>query len=128
GVGTRVSVNVALIGVQGGAWAVGARSAWLGSNDPWIALPNLTGMSGADWSVFGRHTLAGGLSLALGTAGGSLRAERTTGHVSLSLVEGYGRAELALAPRGAVSPVLALGGGAYRLKSADGGRQVMGHK
>ncbi|PYP49346.1 MAG: hypothetical protein DMD45_14840 [Gemmatimonadetes bacterium] len=124
GVRTRVSVNVALIGVQGGAWAVGARSAWLGSNDPWIALPNLTGMSGADWSVFGRHTLAGGLSLALGTAGGSLNAERTTGNVSLTLLEGYGRAELALAPRGAVSPVLALGGGAYRLKSADGGQTV----
>jgi len=124
GVRTRVSVTVALIGVQGGAWAIGARSAWLGSNDPWIALPNLTGMSGADWSVFGRRTLVGGLSLALGGAGGSLSAERTTGNVSLTLVEGYGRAELALAPRGAVSPVLALGGGVYRLKSADGGQTV----
>jgi len=124
GVRTRVSVTVALVGVQGGSWAIGARSAWLGSNDPWIALPNLTGISGVDWTVFGRRTLVGGLSLALGVAGGSLDAERTTGNVSLTLVEGYGRVELALVPRGVVSPVLAVGAGAYRLKSADGGQTV----
>src|SRR2546430_10400204 len=35
-------------------------------------------------SVFGRRTLVGGLSLALGGAGGSLSAERTTGNVSLT--------------------------------------------
>jgi hypothetical protein len=117
-----VGVDVTLIGVQGTAWAIGARSAWLGSNDPWLAMPNLTGISGADWSVFGRRTLVGGLSLALGGAAGSLTADRTTGNVSLVLLEGYGRAELSLVPRGVVSPVLALGAGAYRLRSADGGR------
>jgi len=122
GVRARVSVSVALTGAQGGAWAIGARSALLGANDPWIALPNLTGVSGVDWSVFARRTVVGGLSLALGTAAGSLSAERTTGSVSLVLVEGYGRVELSLVPRGVVSPVLALGGGVYRLKSSDGGQ------
>jgi hypothetical protein len=122
GLRARVSVAVALAGGAAGGWAVGARSAWLGSNDPWIALPRLTGISGADWSVFGRRTLVGGLSFALGAAAGSLSADRSTGNVSLVLVEGYGRVELSLAPGGVVSPVLALGGGAYRLKSADGGQ------
>jgi len=81
-------------------------------------------MSGVDWSVFGRRTLVGGggLSLAIGVAGGSVNAARTTGDVSLVLAQGFGRVELSLVPRGVVSPVLALGGGAYRLKSADGGQ------
>jgi len=122
GLVARVGVDVALPGAQGGAWAIGARSAWLGWNTPWLALPNFTGISGATWSVFGRRTLAGGLSLALGAAAGSLSAERTTGNASLLLAEGYGRVELALVPRGAVSPVLSLGGGGYRLKSGDGGQ------
>jgi len=122
GVRTRLSLNVTLPGAQGGAWAIGARSALLGANDPWIALPNLTGVSGVDWSVFGRRTLVGGLSLALGGTAGSLSADRTTTNVSLLLLQAYGRAELSLVPRGVVSPVLALGGGAYRLKSADGGQ------
>jgi hypothetical protein len=122
GVRTRVSVDVTLTGVQGGTWAIGARSAWMGSNHPWIALPNLTGVSGVDWSVFGRRTLVGGLSLALGAAGGSVNAQRTTRDVSLILAQGYGRLEVSLVPWGVVSPVLALGAGAYRLKSADGGQ------
>ena len=124
GVRARVSVTVALTGVQGSGWAIGARSAWLGANDPWIALPNLTGISGVNWSVFGRRTLVGGggLSLAIGAAGGSVNAGRTTEDMSLMLAQGYGRVELSLVPRGIVSPVLALGGGAYRLKSADGGQ------
>jgi hypothetical protein len=79
-------------------------------------------VSGVDWSVFGRRTLAPGLSLAVGAAAGSVSAERTTGSVSLLIAEGYGRAELSLLPRGVVSPVLALGAGAYRLKSDDGGQ------
>ena len=122
GVRTRVRVNVALAGGPPSMWAIGARSAWLGSNDPWLALPNLTSVSGVDWSVFGRRTVVTGLSLAVGAAAGSLSAERTTGSVSLMLFEGYGSVELSLMPRGAVSPVLALGGGAYRLKSSDGGQ------
>ena len=122
GVRMRVSVNVALAGGPPSMWAIGARSAWLGSNDPWLALPNLTSVSGVDWSVFGRRTVVAGLSLAVGAAAGSLSAERTTGSVSLMLFEGYGSVELSLMPRGAVSPVLALGGGAYRLKSSDGGQ------
>jgi hypothetical protein len=122
GVRSRVSVNVVLTGGPPSAWAIGARSAWLGSNDPWLALPNLTSVSGVDWSVFGRRSVVGGLSLAVGAAAGSLSAERTTGSASLVLFEGYGRAELSLVPRGVVSPVVALGAGAYRLKSADGGQ------
>jgi hypothetical protein len=122
GVRSRVTVNVALTGGPPSAWAIGARSAWLGSNDPWLALPNLTSVSGVDWSVFGRRSVVPGLSLAVGAAAGSLSAERTTGSASLMLFEGYGRAELSLVPRGVVSPVLALGAGAYRLKSADGGQ------
>src|SRR5207247_3409033 len=60
----------------------------------------------------------------LGATAGSLNADQTTGSVSLQLLEGYGRAELALVPRGTVSPVLSLGAGAYRLKSGDNGQTV----
>src|SRR5207237_9191817 len=79
-------------------------------------------MSGVDWSGFGPRTLVGGLSLAIGAAGGSVNAGLATGDVSRVLAQGFGRVELSLVPRGGVSPVLALGGGAYRLKSVDGGQ------
>jgi len=108
-------------------WAIGVRSAWLGSNDPWIASPNLTGISGGDVALFGRRSFPGadGLSLALGAEAGSLSADRTTGgSVSVALLEAYGRAELALLPRGPVSPVVSLGAGGYRLKSDDNGLTV----
>ncbi len=81
-------------------------------------------MSGVDFGLFGRRTVAGGLSLALGAAAGSLNADQTTGTVSLQLLEGYGRAEWALVPGGAVSPVVSLGAGGYRLKSGDNGQTV----
>src|SRR6266699_3067339 len=108
-------------------WAIGARSAWLGSNDPWIASPNLTGISGGDFALFGRRSFPGadGLSLALGAEAGSLSADRTTGvSVSMLLLEAYGRAELAVLPSGPVSPVVSLGVGGYRLKSDDNGQTV----
>ena len=124
GLRTRLAVDVVLPGTLVRPWGIGARSEWLGSNHPWIALPGLTGMSGADFGLFGRRTVAGGLSLALGAAAGSLNADRTTGTVSLQLLEGYGRAEWALVPRGAVSPVVSLGAGGYRLKSGDNGQTV----
>src|SRR5437764_1469520 len=95
-------------------WALGARSAWLGSNDPWIKLSNLTGISGADFTLFGRRSFPGalGFSLSLVGGGGSLSADRTTGGtVSVALLEGYGFAELALLPRGEVRPVVSLGAG-----------------
>jgi len=121
GVRAVVTVDVALPAAR--SWAIGARSAWLGSNDPWINAPGLTGISGADFTVFGRRSFPGvvGFSLALGAEAGSLTADRTTGaKVSLALLEAYGRAELAVLPRGPVSPVVSLGAGAYRLKSDDG--------
>src|SRR6266566_3311166 len=69
-------------------------------------------------------TVVAGVSLALGATAGSLNADQTTGSVSLQLLEGYGRAEFALVPRGTVSPVLTLGAGGYRLKSGDNGQTV----
>src|SRR5207247_1666998 len=107
-----------------GAWGIGARTAWLGANHPWIGLAGVTGIKGAEFSIFGRRTVVAGVSLALGATAGSLNADQTTGSVSLQLLEGYGRAELALVPRGTVSPVLSLGAGAYRLKSGDNGQTV----
>ena len=124
GLRARLAVDVVLPVTSVRPWGIGASTAWLGSNHPWIALAGLTGISGADFNVYGRRTLAGGFSLALGAAAGSLNAERTTGTVSLRLLEAYGRAELALVPRATVSPVLSLGAGGYRLKSGDNGQTV----
>jgi len=126
GLRARVTLDVALPATAR-PWAIGVRSAWLGSNDPWIASPNLTGISGGDVALFGRRSFPGadGLSLALGAEAGSLSADRTTGgSVSVALLEAYGRAELALLPRGPVSPVVSLGVGGYRLKSDDNGQTV----
>jgi hypothetical protein len=124
GLRARLAVDVVLPVTSLRPWAIGARTELLGANHPWIALAGLTALSGADFSVYGRRTLAGGVSLAVGALAGSLNAERTTGAVSLRLLEGYGRAELALVPRATVSPVLSLGAGGYRLKSGDNGRTV----
>src|SRR5437762_4364409 len=126
GLRARVTVDVALPAAAR-PWAIGARSAWLGANDPFIASPNLTGISGGDFALFGRRSFPGadGLSLALGAEAGSLSGNRTTGgSVSVLLLEAYGRAELALLPRGPVSPVVSLGVGGYRLESDDNGQTV----
>src|SRR5438128_2371305 len=126
GLRARVTVDVELPAAAR-PWAIGARSAWLGANDPWIASPNLTGISGGDFALFGRRSFPGadGLSLALGAEAGSLSADRTTGgSVSVLLLEAYGRVELAVLPSGPVSPVVSLGVGGYRLKSDDNGQTV----
>src|SRR3989442_1769735 len=126
GLRARVTVDVTLPAAAR-PWAIGARSAWLGANDPWIASPNLTAISGGDFALFGRRSFPGadGLSLALGAEAGSLSADRTTGgSVSVLLLEAYGRVELAVLPRGPVSPVVSLGVGGYRLKSDDNGQTV----
>ena len=124
GVRVRLPVDVVLPATSVGAWGLGARTAWLGANHPWIGLAGVTGIKGADFSIFGRRTVVAGLSLALGATAGSLNADQTTGSASLQLLEGYGRAEFALVPRGTVSPVLSLGAGGYRLKSGDNGQTV----
>ena len=124
GVRARLPVDVVLPTTSVGAWGIGARTAWLGANHPWIGLAGVTGIKGADFSIFGCRTLVAGLSLALGATAGSLNADQTTGSVSLQLLEGFGRAEFALVPRGTVSPVVSLGAGAYRLKSGDNGQTV----
>ena len=126
GLRAQVTVDVALPATAR-PWAIGARSAWLGANNPWIKAPSLTGISGADLTVFGRRSLPGadGLSLALGAEAGSLSADRAAGGtVSMTLVEAFGRAELAVFPDGPVSPVVSLGVGAYHLKSNDNGQTV----
>src|SRR6266566_3372293 len=124
GLRARLPVDVVLPTTSVGPWGIGARTAWLGANDPWIGLVGVTGITGADFSIFGRRTVVAGVSLALGATAGSLNADQTTGSVSLQLLKGFGRAEFALVPRGTVSPVLSLGAGAYRLKSGDSGRTV----
>jgi len=124
GVRARLPVDVVLPATSVGAWGIGARTAWLGANHPWIGLVGVTRIKGADFSIFGRRTVVAGLSFALGATAGSLNADQTTGSVSLQLLEGYGRAEFALVPRGTVSPVLSLGAGGYRLKSGDNGQTV----
>jgi len=126
GLRARVTVDVALPATAR-PWAIGARPAWLGANNPWINAPSLAGISGADFTVFGRRSLPGadGLSLALGAEAGSLSADRAAGGtVSMTLVEAFGRAELAVLPGGPVSPVVSLGVGAYHLKSNDNGQAV----
>src|SRR5216117_2163635 len=124
GLRVRLPVDVVLPSTAMSPWGIGARTAWLGANDPWIGLVGVTGIKGADFSIFGRRTVVAGLSLALGATAGSLNADQTTRAVSLQLLEGYGRAELALVPGGTVSPVLSLGAGGYRLKSGDNGQTV----
>jgi hypothetical protein len=125
GLRVRVGVDVALPAAPAGPWAIGARAAWLGANNPWIAVPNLTGISGPDLSGFGRRALSGGVSVALGAEVGSLSLDRSSGgSVSATLLEGYARVEWALVPRGPVSPVVSLGGGGYRVKSGDDGQTV----
>jgi len=124
GLRAHFPVEVVLPSTAMSPWGLGARTAWLGANDPWIGPAGVTGIKGADFSIFGRRTVVAGLSLALGATAGSLNADQTTRAVSLQLLEGFGRAEFALVPRGTVSPVLSLGAGGYRLKSGDNGQTV----
>jgi len=124
GLRARVAVDVQLPPAGIGAWAIGARAGALGVNTPWIDVPNLTGIRGADFSLFGRRVLTPGISLAVGGTVGSLTIDQTTGSTSATLLEGYGRVELSLLPRGRLSPVVSFGAGGYRVKSGDDGQTV----
>src|SRR3989454_2290584 len=124
GVRARLPLDVVLPTTSVGAWGIGARTAWLGGNHPWIGLAGVTGIKGADFSIFGRRTVVAGVSLALGATAGSLNADQTTGSVSLQLLEGFGRAGFALVPRGPGRPGVSLPGRRYRLKSGDNGQTV----
>jgi len=124
GLRTRVAVDVQLPPAARGAWAIGARAGALGVNTPWIDVPNLTGIRGGDFSLFGRRVLTPGISLAVGGTVGSLTIDQTTGSASATLLEGYGRVELSLLPRGRLSPVVSFGAGGYRVKSGDNGQTV----
>ena len=125
GLRVRAAVDVALPAPLGSPWAIGVRGGWLGANTPWLAVANLTGISGPEGSVYGRRALASGFSVALGGEVGSLTLDRSiAGSVSATLLEGYARVEWALVPRGPVSPVVSLGGGGYRVKSSDDGQTV----
>src|SRR5213080_78223 len=75
GLRARVPVDVVLPTTSVGPWGIGARTAWLGANHPWIGLAGVTGIKGADFSIFGCRTVVAGLSLALGATAGSLNAD-----------------------------------------------------
>src|SRR5438876_247633 len=122
GLRVRLPVDVVLPATAMSPWGIGARTAWLGANDPWIGLVGVTGIKGADFSIFGRRTVVAGLSLALGATAGSLNADQRTPAVSLQLLEGYGRAEFALAPGGQVGRVVWPGPGGYRPRGGVKGR------
>ena len=124
GLRARVAVDVQLPPTAPGAWSIGARAGALGVNTPWIDVPNLTGMRGADFSLFGRRALTPGISLAVGGTVGSITIDQTTGSASATLLDGYGRVELSFLPRAPLSPVVSLGGGGYRVKSGDNGQTV----
>src|SRR5206468_12796018 len=57
GLRARLPVDVVLPTTSMGPWGIGARTAWLGANDPWIGLAGVTGIKGADFSIFGRRTV-----------------------------------------------------------------------
>src|SRR2546422_387852 len=78
GVRARLPLDVVLPTTSVGAWGIGARTAWLGGNHPWIGLAGVTGIKGADFSIFGRRTVVAGLSVALGATAGSRSEEHTS--------------------------------------------------
>src|SRR5690349_1533182 len=126
GLKVRVPVDIELPTGATGPWAIGARGASLAANHPWVGLAGVTSISGGDGGVYVRRSVAdaAGLSVALGGTGGSLNVERATTTASVTLLEGFGRVELAPLVGSAVTPVLSLGVGAYRLKSSDNGQTL----
>ena len=126
GLKVRVAVDIELPTVATSPWAIGARGASLAANNPWVDLAGVTSISGGSGGVYVRRMIApaAGLSLAVGGTGGSVNVERSTTTTSVTLLEGFGRVELAPLVRSPVSPVLSLGVGAYRLKSSDNGQTL----
>jgi len=125
GLQARVALDVTPPAQISRPWGVGVRATWLGVNHPWVALRKLQGVSGGDFTLLGRRTFGGGFSLALAAGVGSLSIDTTGGgSVSATLLEASARAELALLPRRAITPVVSLGGGGYRLKGGDNGRAI----
>jgi hypothetical protein len=123
GLEARVPIQVALPPAPR-AWALGVRSTWVGFDYSWGGFPTARGNSGAALTVFGRRALSGVVSISLGADLGVVSADTVKGTVSPFLLEGYGRFELAPVPHAAVTPVVSVGAGEYRLKGGDTGRRI----
>jgi hypothetical protein len=119
GLETRVALQVALPVTLPEGWVLGARGSWTGFSYAYKPLPYIQGRPGVRGELFAGHALSPRLRLELTGGFGSLKADSAAREVSVALTQGYVRAEYALAPDRAVVPLLAFGGGAFRIKSDD---------
>lgn len=131
GLALTVPVRVTLP-VHGTEWVFAVRgggTAFSYSYDPPTSTTPVDGRPGFRGELLaGRRVGSTGLRIAAGLGVGVVRAEAGQAHLAVPLLQGLVRGEYALLrerPGGSgVVPVLAAGGGAYRLKSTDPANMV----
>ncbi len=122
GLEAQVPVEVTVLGV--GGWVWGVRAGGAAFSYDFSGSPDVGGRGGFRGELVGGRQLPSGLRLELGLGLGALSATTPTRDATVMLYQGSLRAEYALIREGRVVPVVALGGGWYRLKDTDAGTVI----
>ena len=119
GLEASVPVEVTLPAAVAEGWVLGARGSWAGFSYSFKPVPYVQGRPGGRGELFAGRALSPQLRVEVAAGLGSLKADSSSREVSVALTQGYVRGEYALVTEGPVIPVVALGGGGFRIKSDD---------
>jgi hypothetical protein len=119
GLTTTLPVEVTLPAIVTGAWGFGARAGGAAFSYGFPQLSAIDGRPGFRAEILVGRAVRPGLRLEAGLGLGMLGAEMGSANLAVGLFQGLVRGEYALLPNATVHPVIALGGGMYRIKSTD---------
>jgi len=120
GLESEVAVSTMVPPLVTGPWTYGVRAGGVAFNYGFRGLSSsIAGRPGFRGEVVLGREVAPGLRVQGGLALGVLGANARSAHLSVGLYQGLVRGEYALTRSEGVVPVVALGGGVYRIKSTD---------
>lgn len=124
GLSTSLPVEVTLPAIVTGPWVFGARAGGAAFNYGFSQLSAIDGRPGFRGEVLVGRAVSSGFRLEAALGLGVLGAEMGPSSLAVGLFQGLVRGEFTLLPSATVHPVIALGGGMYRIKSTDPGNMV----
>ena len=118
GLTAQLPLAVTLPVVRSG-WVYGARAGGAAFNYGFKSIPNVDGRPGLRGELILGRRIVPGVRVEAGLGLGVLRAQAGTASLAVGLMQGLLRGEYDLTHDNGAVPVVALGGGFYRVKSTD---------
>jgi hypothetical protein len=118
GLTAQLPLAVTLPVVRSG-WVYGARAGGAAFNYGFKSIPNVDGRPGLRGELILGRRIVPGVRVEAGLGLGVLRAQAGTASLAVGLMQGLLRGEYDLTHGNGAVPVVALGGGFYRVKSTD---------